>query len=66
MIKKVLITGANGFVGSNLTDFCINKGHKVFALDRPKASFINFTHYTNGKESFLSEEWEQLGFSYRI
>lgn len=60
MIKKILITGANGFVGSNLTDFCINKGYKVFAIDRPQASFKNFTHYTNGKEKYILEEKTEL------
>lgn len=60
MTKKVLITGANGFIGSNLTDFCINKGYKVYAIDRPHTSFKNFIHYTNGKENFLPGEKTEL------
>ena len=31
---KVFITGANGFVGTNLGRFFIDQGHKVFALVR--------------------------------
>ena len=55
-MKKILITGSNGFVGSNLTDFCLSKGYRVFALDRPSASFKNFVHYSNGKEEFSPDE----------
>ena len=32
--KKILITGAAGFVGSHLTEFFIKKGYKVIAFDR--------------------------------
>lgn len=31
-MKKVIITGANGFIGSTLTNFLANKGLKVFLL----------------------------------
>ena len=64
-MKNILITGANGFIGSNLTDSCLNKGYKVFALDRPQASFRNYEEYTNGKEIFSSEEKVEL-FGERI
>ena len=33
-MKKVLITGGCGFIGSNLTNFFLNKGIKVFVLDK--------------------------------
>jgi uncharacterized protein (TIGR01777 family) len=31
---KILITGGSGFVGSNLTDFLLNRGHRVIAIGR--------------------------------
>ncbi|MHA1620174.1 MAG: NAD-dependent epimerase/dehydratase family protein, partial [Promethearchaeota archaeon] len=41
---KVLITGANGFLGSNLTNYLANEtGIEVFAMVRPKAP-VNFLH----------------------
>ena len=33
-MKKILITGATGFVGSHLTELCVEKGYKVVAFDR--------------------------------
>jgi NAD dependent epimerase/dehydratase len=33
-MKKILITGATGFVGSHLTELCVQKGYKVVAFDR--------------------------------
>ncbi|MBY9008351.1 MAG: GDP-mannose 4,6-dehydratase [Candidatus Lokiarchaeota archaeon] len=55
-IENILITGANGFIGSHLTDFCINKGYKVYALDLPERPFKNLSQYTNGKLNFSKDE----------
>jgi len=33
-MKKILITGATGFVGSHLTELCVEKGFEVVAFDR--------------------------------
>ena len=33
MKENILITGGSGFIGSNLVDFFVEKGHKVFILD---------------------------------
>ena len=32
-MKKVLITGCEGFIGSNLWDYLENKGFNVFGID---------------------------------
>ena len=34
MKKKILVTGATGFIGSHLTEFLVKKGIKVIAFDR--------------------------------
>ncbi|MFW9821480.1 MAG: NAD-dependent epimerase/dehydratase family protein, partial [Candidatus Thorarchaeota archaeon] len=34
-MKKILITGANGFIGSHLVDFCIEKDYEIYALEMP-------------------------------
>ena len=33
-MKKILITGATGFVGSHLTELCVEKGFEVVVFDR--------------------------------
>ena len=56
MIKpKILLTGAAGFIGSNLTDFFLNKGYKVFGID----NFI-----TGDKKGFKisKKRVEDMGF----
>lgn len=47
-MKKILITGGAGFIGSNLTEYFLNKGYFVRCLD-------NFsTGYKHNIEEFLS------------
>jgi UDP-N-acetylglucosamine/UDP-N-acetylgalactosamine 4-epimerase len=41
MTKKILITGGAGFIGSNLCDFFINKGHYVVCLDNFSTGFLH-------------------------
>ena len=66
-MEKILITGANGFIGSHLIDFCIKKGYKVYAFDIPKYPLRNLLHYTNGKIEFSeSDKLEFLGEAIRI
>lgn len=41
---KVLITGANGFIGSNLVRACLNKKYKVFAISRSTTNSSSLKH----------------------
>ena len=38
-MKKILITGATGFVGSHLTELCVEKGFEVVAFDRYNSNY---------------------------
>ncbi len=46
-MNKVLITGATGFIGRNLIDYCLNENIKVIAVvqeDDVNAGLIEFSH----------------------
>ena len=44
-MKRVLITGGAGFLGSNLCDHFINKGYHVIAMDNPvTGNLANIEH----------------------
>ena len=32
-MEKILITGATGFIGSHLTELCVEKGYEVVDFD---------------------------------
>jgi GDP-4-dehydro-6-deoxy-D-mannose reductase len=49
-MKKALITGADGFLGSHLTDFLLDKNFEVYGLKRPNNQIKNLSHYTGGKK----------------
>lgn len=49
-LKRYLITGASGFIGSHLTDFIYNKGNEILAIVRPNKSLRNLSHYTTTSE----------------
>ena len=41
MVKKILITGANGFLGSAITKLAVKKGYKVNILVRKDSNLTN-------------------------
>ena len=46
--KKSLLTGAAGFIGSNFTDFLLNKGYFVYGIDNLlTGSLDNINHNIN-------------------
>jgi len=47
---KALITGANGFIGSHLTEFLLEEGFEIYALDIPNCSFRNLSNYKTNKK----------------
>ena len=38
-MSKILVTGGAGFIGSNLVDKLIEKGHKVLIIDNLSTGF---------------------------
>lgn len=55
-MDKIIITGANGFLGSNLIDFCIKRNNEVYALERPEQTYRNLAQYTDNKLTFSDDE----------
>lgn len=52
-MNKILITGAAGFIGSNLTDHFLTRGYEVVGLD----------NFSTGKRANLSEALQHPGFT---
>jgi dTDP-glucose 4,6-dehydratase len=49
-MKKIVVTGGNGFIGSNLVNFLLNKKYFVINIDKNKYS----------KGSYLVEKAKNL------
>ena len=41
MIKRILVTGGCGFIGSHLCEFLLHKGHTITVIDNLSTSSIN-------------------------
>jgi len=58
LTKRVLVTGAAGFLGSHLTDRLLGEGHTVVGVDNfSTGSRENLAHLA-GEPRFLFEEWD--------
>jgi nucleoside-diphosphate-sugar epimerase len=38
---NILVTGGSGFIGSNLSDYLVNKGHSVSVIDNLSTGYIS-------------------------
>ena len=55
-MKKILITGGAGYIGSYLCTMLVEMGHKVTVIDLLKYSTTSLNHlfmYKNGKLTFV-------------
>ena len=59
MSKNILITGAAGFIGSTLAEFCVELGYNVRAFDRYNNNnnwgFLEKAKYKNDLEMILGD-----------
>lgn len=51
-MSTVLITGGAGFIGSNLCDYFLGKGHRVICLDNFSTGFPHNIDHLHGNENF--------------
>lgn len=55
MSKKILITGGAGFIGSNLADYFLDRGHSIICIDNLiTGSIENIAHLTNRDFTFIN------------
>jgi len=59
MSKKILITGATGFIGSHLAEYCVEQGYDVVAFDRYNPNnnwgWLENSKYKNDIEVILGD-----------
>ena len=63
MKKKILVTGAKGFVGEHWCKYLIAKGYKVDAVDiKENNKSINSKNYTYYKKTIFDKKFlEKIG-----
>ena len=61
-MSKILITGGAGFIGSNLVDYFLEKGHKVVCLDNLSTGFEHNIkhHFGNPDFTFIKGDIRNL------
>ena len=53
-MKKILITGASGFIGKNLLDYFLKKNYYIYILLRNSKRNIKFTYKYKVNKNFKS------------
>ena len=57
---SILITGAGGFIGSNLAEYFVNQGEKVIGLDNLSNGSIKYLKSINSNSNFIFIEADLL------
>ena len=52
MTKNIVITGATGFVGSNLAEYLLKRGFKIFLITRVNSNLVNLEKIIDDVEVF--------------
>jgi GDP-4-dehydro-6-deoxy-D-mannose reductase len=66
-MENILITGANGFLGSHLVDFFLEKDYVVYGIDLPNQKILNLSQHLDNKFQFLhGEKLKMFDLSIRI
>ena len=65
---NVLITGGSGFIGSHITDQCIEQGYKVRILDikEPHRSDVEFIEGSVVDRSLLKKSMQEIDYVYHL
>ena len=68
MKNKILITGATGFIGSHLSELCVEKGFQVVAFDRYNPNnhwgWLEDSKYKNDTNPIDIESKSDLSLNY--
>ena len=59
---NILVTGGSGFIGSNLSDYLVNRGHKVTVVDDLSTGYISNLSSVIDGISFYEEKIELFDF----
>ena len=62
---NVLITGGSGFIGSHITDHCIEQSYKVKILDikEPHRSDVEFIEGSVVNRSLLTKSMQEIDYA---
>ena len=66
--KNILITGGSGFIGSHITDYCIERGYNVRILDikEPHRNDVEFINGSVINRSLVTKTMQGIDFVYHL
>lgn len=65
MKKKILVTGATGFLGSHIIEELVKAGHHPIILVRPSSNYFRISHLLNNLTVFVLDHIESLNTLFR-